>query len=316
MTPKVPEAGPARRAYGKRPWVWVVAAVAVLVVAGIAAGQAGSTRANHRAPTSSPASRALGSTTASGGGEDDLSGPGAPTVSGQPVSPGSGHDTGPSGCRAGDPLANVYHPNRLHVVQACTRVSGTVKTVRAEDDGDVHFDLALDPAYTNLLTSENYSAQHGWLVVEIVPADEPGCTPGQPPKPATGTYDYGICTGADESTPAVGSHVYVTGPYVLDEDHGGWAEVHPAWAISGMPIGSPPQATTAAPITAATAPPTTVPPPPPTAAPAGCYPRASSGNCYEPGELCPTADHGTTGVAGDGERIVCQDNNGWRWEPY
>jgi hypothetical protein len=21
------------------------------------------------------------------------------------------------------------------------------------------------------------------------------------------------------------------------------------------------------------------------------------------------------GVAGDGEKIVCEDNNGWRWEP-
>ena len=24
------------------------------------------------------------------------------------------------------------------------------------------------------------SQQHGWLVIEIVPADEPGCVPGQP----------------------------------------------------------------------------------------------------------------------------------------
>jgi hypothetical protein len=41
----------------------------------------------------------------------------------------------------------------------------------------------------------------------------------------------------------------------------------------------------------------------------------SSGNCYEPGEYCPNADHGLTGVAGDGEAIVCEYNNGWRWEP-
>src|SRR5437588_6061512 len=40
------------------------------------------------------------------------------------------------------------------------------------------------------------------------------------------------------------------------------------------------------------------PPPPPTTTttspppPAGCYPKTSSGNCYEPGEYCPTADHG------------------------
>lgn len=49
--------------------------------------------------------------------------------------------------------------------------------------------------------------------------------------------------------------------------------------------------------------------------PAGCYPRTSAGNCYEPGEYCPDADHGMHGVAGDGEAIVCENNNGWRWEP-
>jgi hypothetical protein len=49
--------------------------------------------------------------------------------------------------------------------------------------------------------------------------------------------------------------------------------------------------------------------------PAGCYPLTSAGNCYEPGEYCSDADHGMHGVAGDGEAIVCEDNNGWRWEP-
>lgn len=132
-------------------------------------------------------------------------------------------------------MANVYHPYRLKVVKPCVTVSGTVMSVRSEDDGDVHFDVALDPAYRQLLTSTNFVDQHGWLVVEIVPADEPGCTPGQPPRPAHGTYNYGICTGADESPPSLGSHVLVTGPYVLDEDHGGWAEVHPAWAIGSSP---------------------------------------------------------------------------------
>jgi hypothetical protein len=54
-------------------------------------------------------------------------------------------------------------------------------------------------------------------------------------------------------------------------------------------------------------------PPPPQPA---CYPLSNSGTCYEPGEFCRTADHGKTGIAGDGERIICEDNNGWRWEPY
>ena len=64
------------------------------------------------------------------------------------------------------------------------------------------------------------------------------------------------------------------------------------------------------------------PPPPTTTAPAaasttssGCYPLTNGGNCYEPGEYCRKSDHGASGMAGDGERIVCEDNNGWRWEP-
>ncbi|HYB88392.1 MAG TPA: hypothetical protein VEC76_16155 [Streptosporangiaceae bacterium] len=58
---------------------------------------------------------------------------------------------------------------------------------------------------------------------------------------------------------------------------------------------------------------TTAPAPPPQ--PSGCYPIASTGNCYEPGEFCPHADAGMTGLAGDGETIICEDNNGLRWEP-
>jgi hypothetical protein len=61
---------------------------------------------------------------------------------------------------------------------------------------------------------------------------------------------------------------------------------------------------------------TTQPPPPPTtAAPASCHPLTDGGNCYEPGEYCRNSDHGVTGVAGDGQTITCEDNNGWRWEP-
>jgi phosphatidylserine/phosphatidylglycerophosphate/cardiolipin synthase-like enzyme len=52
-----------------------------------------------------------------------------------------------------------------------------------------------------------------------------------------------------------------------------------------------------------------------TPTPTGCQPKTSSGNCYEPGEYCSAADHGMSGVAGNGDAIVCEDNNGWRWEP-
>jgi hypothetical protein len=68
--------------------------------------------------------------------------------------------------------------------------------------------------------------------------------------------------------------------------------------------------------THAAAPATSAPPPPPAStAPATCYPLTNGGNCYEPGEYCRNSDHGMSGVAGDGEAIICEDNDGWRWEP-
>jgi hypothetical protein len=47
----------------------------------------------------------------------------------------------------------------------------------------------------------------------------------------------------------------------------------------------------------------------------GCSPKTNSGNCYEPGEICRKKDHGASGVSGGGESIVCEENDGWRWEP-
>jgi hypothetical protein len=61
--------------------------------------------------------------------------------------------------------------------------------------------------------------------------------------------------------------------------------------------------------------PAAAPAPPASTAPAGCYPRSDEGTCYKPGEYCRDDDHGMSGVAGDGEEIICEDNDGWRWEP-
>ena len=138
-------------------------------------------------------------------------------------------------CRSGDPLANVYHPYRLRIVKTCLSVTGTVAYVSDERDGDVHVDLSLPSDESSLLDSANVADEYGNLVTEIVPADRPGCTPGEPPPlPPTAyrspSYSYGICTGADLATPAVGTRVVVTGPYVLDSDHG-WMEIHPVWSV-------------------------------------------------------------------------------------
>ena len=102
----------------------------------------------------------------------------------------------------------------------------------------------------------------------------------------------------------------------------------PAVATSAPPATSPAPApaptrtiTHAAPAAAPRAPaparrsrrPRPVPAPTPTHA--SCYPLSDSVTCYEPGEFCRESDHGVTGLAGDGETIRCEDNDGWRWEP-
>jgi hypothetical protein len=69
---------------------------------------------------------------------------------------------------------------------------------------------------------------------------------------------------------------------------------------------------TAVPVATSPSPPPT---PPASATPAGCYPLSDEGTCYEPGEYCRDDDHGASGIAGDGEAITCEDNDGWRWEP-
>jgi hypothetical protein len=96
-------------------------------------------------------------------------------------------------------------------------------------------------------------------------------------------------------------------------------ESHPAAATTTAPPASP-RTASQRPATARQSTPKPAPPPPsttqPSAAPTGCYPLSDENTCYEPGEYCRDDDHGMTGVAGDGEKIVCEDNDGWRWEPY
>jgi hypothetical protein len=92
------------------------------------------------------------------------------------------------------------------------------------------------------------------------------------------------------------------------------------------PAAPAPAATTAAPSTPPAVAPSTAPAVAPSTAPAaapthaaptpaGCHPLSNEGTCYEPGEYCRDDDHGTSGVAGDGKAITCEDNDGWRWEP-
>jgi hypothetical protein len=84
----------------------------------------------------------------------------------------------------------------------------------------------------------------------------------------------------------------------------------PAAPAPTTPVPSAPVPTSPAPAT-----PTAVVTPPTSAGPASCHPLTYAGRCYEPGEFCRYADRGVSGVAGDGEAITCEEDDGWRWVP-
>jgi hypothetical protein len=129
-----------------------------------------------------------------------------------------------TGCRSGNPLANVRAPSRLQIKSPCKTASGVVIETRAESDGDIDVFLRPDPAFANLLNAGNRTKLKNSLLLEIVPADQPGCVKGK-------RVQFGTCTGAGVATPKVGSHVTATGPYVLDTNHN-HMELHPVWDIT------------------------------------------------------------------------------------
>jgi hypothetical protein len=179
----------------------------------------------------------------------------------------------------------IYHPYRLHVVAACKTVTGTVESVRYEPDGDVHVLLKLPANRSGLLNGGNLSNTDGDLVAEIICVGT-----------VTQVDAESACAGHvnQVAVPSAGERIRISGTYVLDADHG-WMEIHPVSSLSVLSVAAPP--------------------PPAPAAPAGCHPLSNEGTCYEPGEFCRASDQGVTGVAGDGEAIICENNNGLRWEP-
>src|SRR5260370_14231501 len=121
----------------------------------------------------------------------------------------------------GDPTAHVYSPARLHLLVPCITLSGTIDLERPEPDGDFHVRLHLDPGQTcggqQCLDADNISQQAGDLILE------PVCE-----NPITQADAVAACQGYHNPLvlPPLGSHVTVTGPFVLDTDHG-WNEIHP-----------------------------------------------------------------------------------------
>lgn len=119
--------------------------------------------------------------------------------------------------------AHVYDPTRLKVMAACQTVTGTIVKQHASDDGDIDMELTLDPPFAGLLNKGNISNLNGNLNIEAI------CqAPVQPDIPAASP----ACGGAAKIVvPPVGTHVQVTGSYVLDTNHG-WMEIHPISVIT------------------------------------------------------------------------------------
>lgn len=119
--------------------------------------------------------------------------------------------------------SHVYNPDRLDVVNSCIKASGVVENVFDEADGDYHLRLALDSNYSSLINDGNRNYQYGDLVVEIICATS---ISQQDAVSACQGYTNNI------TVPSVGDHITVTGPYVLDTDHYGWAEIHPVYSLT------------------------------------------------------------------------------------
>lgn len=102
-----------------------------------------------------------------------------------------------------NPLQGVYHPQRLQILNPWVSAVGVVRLVRREADGDYHVRLEPVPDDRHLINARNVAKLKGDLLGEIIPADQ-----------------------GRVSKPRAGETVRLTGPWVLDRDHG-WNEIHP-----------------------------------------------------------------------------------------
>ena len=127
--------------------------------------------------------------------------------------------TAASGCDA-ELWNHVYRRTRLHVVEGCIAVTGTVRHVKRESDGDDHIWLAVDPEFSKLLNERNRTQGNSLIL-------EPVCQ-----GPVTLAEAHVACRDfhSPVSIPVAGEKVRVVGSYVLDTESG-WMEIHPVSSI-------------------------------------------------------------------------------------
>lgn len=130
-----------------------------------------------------------------------------------------------AGCRSGDlaggrtEASGVWTPARLRVLSTCVTVSGIIEALMPTSgpavDGDFSFDIKVDAGYEWTLSLGSYVLKAGHLHIEVVPSDQPAVLANL--------------------TLVPGTHVQVTGVWVLDTDHGWFSEIHPAWSVVLLP---------------------------------------------------------------------------------
>ena len=116
----------------------------------------------------------------------------------------------------------VYNADRLQVLEKCKTVTGVIDETNADEDGDQHMLLKLDPGQESLLTERNMKKKQGDLVIEAV------CINNITRKKAMGACDGYV---NNVQLPNVGDHVTVVGSLVIDS-HNGWAEIHPITQVT------------------------------------------------------------------------------------
>jgi hypothetical protein len=94
---------------------------------------------------------------------------------------------------------NIHHPDRLQILEKEKQVSGVVKKVKSELDGDIHIRLYIEDK--ELLTKNNEKYEDGCLVLEIICAKKSIFS-------ACKNYKNNI------PIPKVGDSIQVSGPYV------------------------------------------------------------------------------------------------------
>jgi hypothetical protein len=121
-------------------------------------------------------------------------------------------------------LWNHVNQKKLKIIDKCISVTGTVMSIKIEKDGNTHVRLKLDPQYSYLINSDNYSKERGALVLKLI------C---QNPVLTEKAEEY--CDGSTPKFPEllIGSKIKATGMYVQNRQYY-WNAIHPVSRIEEL----------------------------------------------------------------------------------